>query len=725
MRIVRHHSARSLIRAIALVMAGFLIAESAAAQVPAAPSNVRLSIVRDNAIDVFWQDNSGNEAAFDVFRKVGGGGYSLLGAVDANITFFQDRNSGIRPNLEFCYRVAARNASGSSPQSNEACVTVPPRPNAPSDLQVSRDGPSTAVSLNWVDNSSNETDFLIYRDTDGLAFVLYDTVDANVTSYSDTVLRTQGTYCYFVSAINNAGESPGTDPDCVDVTLGAPVPPVSMVAETVSDDAIRTIWVFGLINHSLLVLERSDDGQQTWTDVFQTGSIVSSHTDSGLDPNTEYCYRLRLENPSGIPSFSPISCSSTSFSVPDTPEDLLTEGLENLSIEITWSPVTSASIRYRLERQTGGNPFQLVVDSLETPAHVETELSASAVHCYRVRAFNPEFFSEWSAVSCGIVAPDGVEALTASPAAGDPLSQLTVGWSPGAGVAATSFLVSYRPAGQGEFSEPVAVTSNQTTISGLDDATAYEVAVQARRVLGESVAHSGTEATSATTFLSFWPGDANGDGSVNAQDVAAFTAPACFGQSTAFTTDGGNVAWTELAVDLAGQDPAVLRCDTDRTGLVDIFDFLAIAANAGRTTGKGSPVKSAIVDAAHLARVESIYDSFNPAPGDVAQERLKDELRSLLQAKSEEHPTALALGSIYPNPVAGRFSATLDLPETSYVEGRIVNSAGQVVDRPFDGTLSAGRRVIELDVTDLPPGVYFLVIEAGGAGISRPIVVTR
>jgi len=161
-------------REVALVVVACFpfLGGTASAQIPNSPSNVRLTIVRDNAIDVFWDDNSNNEAAFDIFRKSGGGSYSLLSAVDANITSFQDRNSGIRPNVQFCYRVAARNGFGSSPQSDEACITIPPRPNAPTNLEVTRESSTSPLVLSWTDNSDNETDFLIYRDTDGTAFVL-------------------------------------------------------------------------------------------------------------------------------------------------------------------------------------------------------------------------------------------------------------------------------------------------------------------------------------------------------------------------------------------------------------------------------------------------------------------------------------------------------------------------------------------------------------------------
>lgn len=728
MRILpRHHNAsRDFAPALALAACVLLFAGPAAAQIPNPPSDVQLNIVRDNAIDVFWTDNSNNEAAFDIFRKAGGGSYSLLSAVDANITSFQDRNSGIRPNVAFCYRVAARNGFGSSAQSDEACVTVPPRPNPPTNLQVSREDATSAVDLSWSDNSNNETDFLVYRDTDGTAFVLYDTVAANVTSYADMVVRTQGEYCYFVSAINEAGESPGTDPACIEVTIGVPVPPTDLTAETVSDLQIRLNWNFGVINHATLFVERSDDGQTTWSDVYQTSDIVESYTDGDLSPNTEYCYRIRVENSTNVPGYSSAACSTTAFSVPDAPEGVAAVGIEGRTIAVTWQPVQSAAILYRVERRTGDTEFELAADSIEGTSVEDGALEPDSVHCYRVRAFNPQFISDWSEPACAIVAPDAVTSLTASPDPADRTAGLVASWQPGSGVAATSFTVSYRPAGEGSFSDPSVVTENEAAISGLHDATQYEIAVQALRDIDGLTAESPSVTATAFTFLAFWPGDVNGDGTVSAEDVVALTAPACFGASTVFSTNGQTVAWTQIAVDVTSEEPAVLRCDTDRSGSVDVFDFLAIAANAGRTTGKGVGIESAaIVDEAHRARITSIFESFHPTKGVAAQERLKEDLRRILDKNVPDLPEEIALGDVYPNPTSQAISATLELPETAFVSAVLVNAAGQVVKRPVEGTLPAGRRTVRIRVTDLAPGLYFVVVETSGKRLTKAITVIR
>jgi hypothetical protein len=227
------------------------------AQVPDAPSDTDVIVIRENSIDVIWVDNSNNELAFDVFRSDAGGPSRLLGAVDANLTLFQDRASGIVPNVEYCYFVQARNAAGSSDASNRACVIVPPIPTAPTDLVASRLNNNSPVVLNWSLNSSNENGFLVYRDVkDTGNFVLEDTVDAGTTSFTDLMIRTSGRFCYFVTAFNTSGESDRTNISCVDVVVGDPTLPTFFITEPLSGNSISVTWDFGLVTHDEQVLER-------------------------------------------------------------------------------------------------------------------------------------------------------------------------------------------------------------------------------------------------------------------------------------------------------------------------------------------------------------------------------------------------------------------------------------------------------------------------------------
>jgi hypothetical protein len=112
--------------------------------------------------------------------------------------------------------VAAFNANGTSGYSNTASGIVPPDatpPAAPSNLSVSNVTP-TSLTLNWQDNSNNETGFTIQRATDNsfTKNLATFTVGADVTSYNDTGL-TKNTKCFYrVLAFNNFNAGAGPFP---------------------------------------------------------------------------------------------------------------------------------------------------------------------------------------------------------------------------------------------------------------------------------------------------------------------------------------------------------------------------------------------------------------------------------------------------------------------------------------------------------------------------------
>ncbi|WP_139924339.1 reprolysin-like metallopeptidase [Hymenobacter sp. DG01] len=94
-------------------------------------------------------------------------------------------------------------------------------PAAPSNLSVQAPvAANNIVSLNlqWSDNSGNETGFEIERaQLNTTAFSRIATVGANITDYTDQ-LRTNGTFCYRVRAINGNGASGYSNEGCQTVS---------------------------------------------------------------------------------------------------------------------------------------------------------------------------------------------------------------------------------------------------------------------------------------------------------------------------------------------------------------------------------------------------------------------------------------------------------------------------------------------------------------------------
>ncbi len=91
---------------------------------PAAPSNLRVTTVTQTSVSLAWNDNSTNEADFEIQYRLGGANFQTLVIVPANTTVYI--NTGWPPNYTIFYRIRARNAGGNSAWSNTVQATTLP-----------------------------------------------------------------------------------------------------------------------------------------------------------------------------------------------------------------------------------------------------------------------------------------------------------------------------------------------------------------------------------------------------------------------------------------------------------------------------------------------------------------------------------------------------------------------------------------------------------------------
>jgi hypothetical protein len=87
-------------------------------------------------------------------------------------------------------------------------VTVPTAPALVEATALS----DNSINLSWSDNTPNETTFTIERSLDGKSYAAIGTVNADVTTFTDTGLTPRTKYYYEVFASNAAGDSKPTSP---------------------------------------------------------------------------------------------------------------------------------------------------------------------------------------------------------------------------------------------------------------------------------------------------------------------------------------------------------------------------------------------------------------------------------------------------------------------------------------------------------------------------------
>lgn len=692
---------------------------------PSPPSGLSAVGVADDAIQLDWSHDGENLLRFVIYRASNvEGPYQRLTATPKNRRTYTDVD--LAADTQYCYRVEAENNDGAASSPPVCARTLAPRPDPPTNVQAGQVQGSPFIDITWQHADGASIRFVLYRQrVPGDAFPTAVDTTSNL-AYRDGGAKNGVQVCYTVTALSLSGESIPSGQACVTPVITQAELPTGVTAAAISSSAISLSWRLPVYNYSVLRLERADDGAAYQVAAEFTVETIT-YTDRDLGADTEYCYRFQSINEVSQSAYSVPVCVRTGFARPETPTLVEVEVLGADSLKVRWEAPLLPNHAFRVWRRLPTGSFEPVAEAVDSLWFVDTGLAELTRYCYAVQAYNPAFESNRSAETCAqttIARPTPVGVLLVAPDPASPTTALTVEWTE----STPSFLTFYELAYREQDGEWIPLESTEGTsadLGGLLDATWYEVRVAAVRQSGTDIARSDTVAASARTFLAHWAGDTNGDGSVTAADVVYLTSPGIFGETTSFASDGSDVSWKLRAVELGQEEPGVMRSDTDRSGVVDLFDFLAIAANAGRSApGAGGIVSARIASSEQAATLASLLDGF--VPGTAEQEVLRAELAEMLASSTAgELPDRLTLWQNYPNPFNPATAFEFYLPKQGDVRVSVHNTLGQTVAILLDRTLEAGRHAYRFDATGLPSGHYLLVLEAGSERQTRTMTLLR
>ena len=264
--------------------------------------------IRTYNFSLSWTDNSSTENGFKIYLQNADGSLTEVGSVAANVTTFSYSATGLEGS-QWCFAVKAFITAGSVfSQPANGCGTIPASvPNAVTTLTGSITS-AKLVTLNWVDNSDNETGTKIYRNGVEVA-----QVSANTVSWTETVTGSGGTiYTYRVAPFNAGGTAPLSNTVSLTVpTTGLPSAPTNLGLSVLSTTSIRLNWTDNATNETgYRILRTTQKGSGASKTVALPANTVT-YTDTGLTKNTTYCYCVVCSNAAGDSDPALCSCAKT------------------------------------------------------------------------------------------------------------------------------------------------------------------------------------------------------------------------------------------------------------------------------------------------------------------------------------------------------------------------------------------------------------------------------
>ncbi|WP_186333679.1 fibronectin type III domain-containing protein, partial [Paenibacillus xylanexedens] len=318
--------------------------------IPATVNGFMLNTATPVAISMKWSPVTG-ATAYDL--EIDGVVISVSGSAYTK--------SGLLANTDHTFRIRAKNAAGMGSWSE--IVTASTQLNVPTTLKGVPE--ETAVTLTW-NEVAGATKYEI--EADGIV----------VATVSDLMYVHNGVlggtiHKYRIRALTDTNVSAWTA-ILSQTTLPASVSGLSINSATTAAIALRWSAVTGATGYDLEI----------------DGTVVAvsgvAYTKSGLAPNTEHTFRIRAKNASGAGAWSEILTGTTQLTTA-----VLKGTSDRTNVVLTWDAVVGAS-SYEIEADGQ------IVATVSDVTFIHSDLLPSSLHKYRIRAFNDQNTSVWSAV---------------------------------------------------------------------------------------------------------------------------------------------------------------------------------------------------------------------------------------------------------------------------------------------------------------------------------------
>jgi hypothetical protein len=262
------------------------------------PMQVMVASTAVDRVNVSWTEVPGATKYYVYQSTDMAGPYTLVASVRSPST--STPVAHLTPNTNYCFEVRSEDGTGPGAFSTPTCTSTETFPPASTSI-VATQQTDTSVAVRW-NPVENATKYYLYSSTSLNGTYSYRlTVLAPYTTYLDTNLTANATYCYKVQAQTANGRSPLTAGTC-NTTIQ---PPTNVTVSPNGPGRVNVTWTIAAGAAKTYVFESANGGPYALR-----CSILSAATQTcaraGLASGTQYCYELQTE---GTPSTNRSSLS--------------------------------------------------------------------------------------------------------------------------------------------------------------------------------------------------------------------------------------------------------------------------------------------------------------------------------------------------------------------------------------------------------------------------------
>ncbi len=474
-----------------------------------APGAITATVISDTQINLTWSAPGSVGAGFVDYQieYSADNGVTWTAFPHTASTTAAASITGLVGNTSYRFRVAVINAIGINDYQTTGTTPLKiTKISAPTSV-VANSFENGSVTVSWVpatQGSATTIKYLVKAQLSGVD--KGNLCDVTTTSCVITGLTNGTTYDIVVTP---------RDPSLVNGVIFTPYPTATPSAGVTSlsigsptQTSVPLSWVQPVNGSSVTLtgitgytVQYSTGDYSTWTDASTAVAAGTGYTVTGLTGNTNYKFRVRLNNPANTaPWVTTSTAVLTSPVAPSAPTNVSGTSDANGSSVITWTPGSnggSAITGYKVEYSTDGSAWTTAVASTSSSPYTITGLTNGTSYYVRVSGINA-IGTGAAGVSIATFLPGTVPSAPTSVSGTSGVDgSAVITWTPGAdgGRTVTGYKVEYSTNGTVWTIATASTSSSPYTISGLTNGTSYYVRVSAINSLG-----AGASGTSVSTF---------------------------------------------------------------------------------------------------------------------------------------------------------------------------------------------------------------------------------